>query len=151
MPLALPLSLVVFIGAFVPIVGATVAGILAALVALVTNDLTTAIIVIIIVVAVNQLEGNLLQPVVLGNALKLHGLVVLLALTAGTILGGIIGAILSVPLTAVAWTAWKIIMEPDEEEPEPPAPAPLEPVKKVARGLTARLTGRPATATRAER
>ncbi len=75
----------------------------------------------------------------------------LLALTAGTILGGIIGAILSVPLTAVAWTAWKIIMEPDEEEPEPPAPAPLEPVKKVARGLTARLPGRPTTATRAER
>ncbi|OUE25149.1 pheromone autoinducer 2 transporter [Clavibacter michiganensis subsp. michiganensis] len=98
---------------------------------------------IIIVVAVNQLEGNLLQPVVLGNALKLHGLVVLLALTAGTILGGIIGAILSVPLTAVAWTAWKIIMEPDEEEPEPPASSPVEPVKRAARGLTAKLTGRP--------
>jgi len=150
-PLALPLSLVVFIGAFVPIVGATVAGILAALVALVTNDLTTAIIVIIIVVAVNQIEGNFLQPVVLGNALKLHGLVVLLALTAGTILGGIVGAILSVPLTALAWTIWKIVMEPDEEEQEPPAPEPLEPVKRAARGLTAKLTGRSASTTRASR
>ena len=57
--------------------------------------------------------------------------------------GGIVGAILSVPLTAVAWTAWKIIMEPDEEEPEPPASSPVEPVKRAARGLTAKLTGRP--------
>jgi predicted PurR-regulated permease PerM len=156
-PLALPLSLIVFIGAFVPIVGATVAGILAALVALVTNDLTTALIVVGIVVVVNQLEGNLLQPVVLGNALKLHGLVVLLALTAGTILGGIIGAILSVPLTAVAWTAWKIVMEPDEEEPSPASPPShphAPPAKRGVRGLTSLVTGRssaPATTTRADR
>ncbi|WP_445443388.1 AI-2E family transporter [Clavibacter sp. km1a] len=155
-PLALPLSLIVFIGAFVPIVGATAAGILAALVALVTNDLGTAIWVVAIVVLVNQLEGNLLQPVVLGNALKLHGLVVLLALTAGTILGGIVGAILSVPLTAVAWTAWKIVMEPDEEEAQPsPPPSPhAPPGKRGVRGLTSLLTGRastPATATRADR
>jgi predicted PurR-regulated permease PerM len=157
-PLALPLSLIVFIGAFVPIVGATAAGILAALVALVTNDLGTAIWVVAIVVAVNQLEGNLLQPVVLGNALKLHGLVVLLALTAGTILGGIIGAILSVPLTAVAWTAWKIIMEPDEEDPgyEPShhQAEPAPPARRGVRGLTSLITGRPsapATTTRADR
>ncbi|MFS4505713.1 AI-2E family transporter [Clavibacter sp. Sh2141] len=155
-PLALPLSLIVFIGAFVPIVGATAAGILAALVALVTNDLGTAIWVVAIVVLVNQLEGNLLQPVVLGNALKLHGLVVLLALTAGTILGGIVGAILSVPLTAVAWTAWKIVMEPDEEDAQPsPPPSPhAPPGKRGVRGLTSLLTGRastPATATRADR
>ncbi|MFT2689891.1 AI-2E family transporter [Clavibacter zhangzhiyongii] len=155
-PLALPLALVVFIGAFVPIVGATVAGILAALVALVTNDLGTALWVVGIVILVNQLEGNLLQPVVLGNALKLHGLVVLLALTAGTILGGIVGAILSVPLTAVAWTAWKIVMEPDEEEkePSPPAHPHAPPAKRGVRGLTSLLTGRastPATATRADR
>jgi predicted PurR-regulated permease PerM len=156
-PLALPLSLIVFIGAFVPIVGATVAGVLAALVALVTNDLTTALIVVGIVILVNQLEGNLLQPVVLGNALKLHGLVVLLALTAGTILGGIIGAILSVPLTAVAWTAWKIVMEPDEEEPSPESPPShphAPPAKRGVRGLTSLLTGRSsarAATTRADR
>ena len=156
-PLALPLSLVVFIGAFVPIVGATVAGILAALVALVTNDLGTAIWVVAIVILVNQLEGNLLQPVVLGNALKLHGLVVLLALTAGTILGGIVGAILSVPLTAVAWNAWKIIMEPDEEEPTPESPPShphAPPAKRGVRGLTSLVTGRssaPASTTRADR
>jgi predicted PurR-regulated permease PerM len=102
------------------------------------------------VVAVNQLEGNLLQPVVLGNALKLHGLVVLLALTAGTILGGIIGAILSVPITAVAWTAWKIIMEPDEEErdpePSPPTHPHAPPAARGVRGLTSFLTGRSSSA-----
>jgi predicted PurR-regulated permease PerM len=139
----------VFIGAFVPIVGATVAGILAALVALVTNDLGTAIWVVAIVILVNQLEGNFLQPVVLGNALKLHGLVVLLALTAGTILGGIVGAILSVPLTAVAWTAWKIVMEPDEEEPaSSPPPSPhAPPAKRGVRGLTSLVTGRSSSRT----
>ncbi|GAA4672968.1 hypothetical protein GCM10025780_16450 [Frondihabitans cladoniiphilus] len=108
-PLAIPLSVIVFVSAFVPLVGATVAGILAALVALVANGPVAAIVVIAIVVAVNQLEGNFLQPVVMARSLKLHPLVVLLALTAGTIIGGIIGAILSVPIAAVAWgviTVW---------------------------------------------
>lgn len=106
-PLALPLSIVVFIGGFIPIVGATVAGILAALVALVTNGLVGAIVVVAVVILVNQLEGNLLQPVLMGNALKLHPLVILVALTAGTVLGGIIGAILSVPIAAVTWAIIK--------------------------------------------
>jgi predicted PurR-regulated permease PerM len=106
-PLALPLAVIVFISAFIPIVGATVAGILAALVALVANGPGAALIVIIIVIAVNQLEGNFLQPVVMAQSLKLHPLVVLLALTAGTILGGIVGAVLSVPIAAVAWAIIK--------------------------------------------
>jgi predicted PurR-regulated permease PerM len=106
-PLALPLAIVVFVGAFVPIVGATVAGTVAALVALVTNDLATALIVAAVVVGVNQLEGNLLAPVVLGKSLRLHALVILLALTAGTILGGIIGTFLAVPLAAVTWAIVK--------------------------------------------
>lgn len=108
-PLAIPLAVIVFVSAFVPLVGATVAGILAALVALVANGPVAAIIVIAIVIAVNQLEGNFLQPVVMARSLKLHPLVVLLALTAGTIIGGIVGAILSVPIAAVAWgivTIW---------------------------------------------
>ncbi|MFC4224562.1 AI-2E family transporter [Lysinibacter cavernae] len=106
-PLALPLSIIVFIGGFIPIVGATVAGILAALVALVTNGIWGAIIVVAVVILVQQLEGNFLQPVLMGNALKLHPLVILIALTAGTVLGGIIGAILSVPITAVGWAIAK--------------------------------------------
>lgn len=137
-PLALPLAVIVFVGAFIPIVGATAAGILAALVALVTNDLTTAIIVVAIVVGVNQLEGNFLSPVVLGKSLRLHGLVILLALTAGTILGGIVGAVISVPIAAVGWAvikAWNApvapvvseVVEPTQPT-QPVGPATLAPV-----------------------
>lgn len=106
-PLALPLAAIVFIGAFIPLVGATLAGTLAALIALVANGPGTALAVIIVVIVVNQLEGNFLQPVVMGHTLSVHPLVILIALTAGTILAGIIGAILSVPLTAVGWAAIK--------------------------------------------
>ncbi|WP_258803068.1 AI-2E family transporter [Pseudarthrobacter sp. NS4] len=106
-PLALPLAAVVFTGAFIPLVGATVADALAALVALVANGPATAVIVIIAVILVNQLEGNFLQPVVMGHTLSVHALVILLALTAGTILAGIIGAILAVPTAAVGWAAIK--------------------------------------------
>lgn len=107
-PLALPLAVLVFIGAFIPIVGATATGILAALVALVANGLVEALIVVAIVVVVNQVEGNLLQPVVMGRTLSLHALIVLLALTIGTLVGGIVGAVLAVPYTAVAWTLVQI-------------------------------------------
>ncbi|MFO7691185.1 MAG: AI-2E family transporter [Cryobacterium sp.] len=102
-PLALPLAVIVFLGAFIPLIGATVAGVLAALVAFVALGPGVALIVIIIVVAVNQIEGNFLQPVVMAQSLNLHPLVILVALTAGTILGGIVGAVLSVPIAAVTW------------------------------------------------
>ncbi|GAB2529218.1 AI-2E family transporter [Paramicrobacterium agarici] len=117
-PLAVPLAVIVFLTAFIPIVGATAAGILAALVALVTNGPLAAVIVVGIVVLVNQLEGNFLQPVVMGRSLKLHALVILLALTAGTILGGIIGAVLAVPITAVAWGIISV-WNGDDEAAEP--------------------------------
>lgn len=102
-PLALPLAVVVFLLSFIPLVGATVAGTLGALVALVANGPLSAVLVVGVVVLVNQLEGNFLQPVLMGRALKLHALVILLALTAGTVLAGILGAVLSVPIAAVAW------------------------------------------------
>ncbi len=115
-PLALPLTVFVFVTAFIPVVGATLAGILAALVALVFNGPVVALIVVGIVILVNQLEGNLLQPVIMGKALSLHPLVILLALTAGTILGGIIGAILAVPTASVIWTAIKAWNGRDDED-----------------------------------
>lgn len=102
-PLALPLAALVFILAFIPIVGATVAGILAALVALVANGWVVALLVVGVVVLVNQLEGNFLQPFLMGRSMKLHAFVVLVALTVGAVVGGIVGAILAVPITAVAW------------------------------------------------
>jgi len=119
-PLALPLTVIVFLTAFIPIVGATLAGVLAALVALVANGPVTALIVIAVVVVVNQLEGNFLQPLVMGQSLNLHPLVILLALTAGTILGGVIGAVLAVPIAAVTWAILKVWDDP-QAEPEPDA------------------------------
>lgn len=112
-PLALPLAVLVFLLSFIPLVGATVAGILGALVALVANGPLSAVLVVGVVVLVNQLEGNFLQPVLMGRALKLHALVILLALTVGTVLSGILGAVLAVPLAAVAWGIIKVWDGPD--------------------------------------
>ena len=102
-PLAVPLAVLVFLLAFIPIVGATVAGILAALVALVANGWVNALFVVGVVVLVNQLEGNFLQPFLMGRSMKLHAFVILVALTVGAVLGGIVGAVLAVPIAAAAW------------------------------------------------
>jgi predicted PurR-regulated permease PerM len=112
-PLAIPLAALVFILAFIPIVGATLAGILAALVALVANGWVTALIVVGVVVLVNQLEGNFLQPVLMGRTMKLHAFVILIALTAGAAVGGILGAILAVPITAAVWGIVQVWDGPD--------------------------------------
>ncbi|WP_305095152.1 AI-2E family transporter [Prescottella sp. R16] len=101
-PLAPVLAILTFIGGFVPIVGAFVAGALAVLVALVANGPTTALIVLAIIIAVQQIEGNVLQPVLQSKSMKLHAVVVLLAVTAGGSLFGIVGAFLAVPVAAVA-------------------------------------------------
>jgi len=112
-PLAIPLAVLVFLLAFIPIVGATVAGILAALVALVANGPLIALIVVGIVVLVNQLEGNFLQPVLMGRSMKLHAFVILVALTVGTVVGGIVGAVLAVPITAAVWGVIQVWDGPD--------------------------------------
>ena len=106
-PLALPLTMIVFLGGFIPVIGATVTGIFAVLVAYVTNGAGSALALAVAVVVVQQLEGNLLQPVIMGKAVKLHPLVILLALGIGALLAGVIGALLAVPVTAVAWTVMK--------------------------------------------
>lgn len=100
-PLALPLALLVFLGAFVPFLGATVTGAVAVLVALVTQDLTAAVLVLALVLAVQQLEGNILTPLLMGQAVALHPVVILLSVTAGGLLLGIPGAIIAVPVVAV--------------------------------------------------
>ncbi|GAA4713712.1 putative PurR-regulated permease PerM [Promicromonospora umidemergens] len=112
-PLVIPLSVLVFLLAFIPLVGATLAGILAALVALVAVGPVEALIVVAIVVVVNQLEGDFLQPIVMGRTLRLHPLVILFALTAGTVLVGITGAVLAVPIAASIWRAIQVWDGPD--------------------------------------
>jgi putative heme transporter len=125
-PLVVPLAFLTFVAAFLPLVGAVVAGALAALVALVTKGLTAALIVIGIALLVQQLEGHLLAPLLLGRAVALHPVVIILALAAGSILGGIIGAFLAVPIAAVV-TAVGTYLRGDEPIGEPAEPGEPEP------------------------
>jgi putative heme transporter len=103
-PLALPLGLLVFFGAFVPLVGAFVTGALAVLVALVANGWIQALIVLVGIVAIQQLEGHVFQPFVLGRMVRVHPLAVVIAVALGAYAAGIIGAVVAVPLVAVANT-----------------------------------------------
>ena len=100
--LALPLAVIVFFGGLFPVVGAGISGLLAALVALATNGPTTALFVVILVLVVQNVEGQFLQPLILGRALELHPLAIILALTVGGFLLGILGAFLAVPVAAAA-------------------------------------------------
>ncbi|PWF25783.1 AI-2E family transporter [Ancrocorticia populi] len=100
-PLAGPLAIITFFGGFIPIVGAFTAGALAVLIALVANGFTTAVAVLILIIAVQQLEGNILQPVLQSKAMKMHAAVILLSVTVGSGLFGIIGAFLAVPAAAM--------------------------------------------------
>ncbi|GAB3156954.1 AI-2E family transporter [Micromonospora sonneratiae] len=100
-PFAFPLAALVFLGAFIPIVGATLSGAVAVLVALVDSGWVTALIILGVVVGVQQVEGHILQPLIMGRAVALHPLAVVIAITAGVVLAGIVGALVSVPLMAV--------------------------------------------------
>ena len=101
-PFAVPLAALIFVGAFLPIVGAVVAGSVAVLVALATEGLVVALILLGVVVAVQQVEGDVLQPIVLGRTVRLHPAVILLAVAGGAAVGGVVGAFLAVPAVAVA-------------------------------------------------
>lgn len=101
-PLALPLGVLVFIGSFIPVVGALVTGVIAVLLALVANGLVNALIMLGIVLLVQQLESHILQPLIMGRAVSLHPVAVILSVAAGSYLAGIPGALFSVPLLAVA-------------------------------------------------
>jgi predicted PurR-regulated permease PerM len=116
-PLVVPLALITFFGAFFPIVGAVVAGAVAALVTLVTSGLTDALIVTAVTIVINQLEGDVLQPLVMGKSLNLHPVAILVALTAGGILAGVPGAFLSVPVAAVVATVGNYLKSVGSNEP----------------------------------
>lgn len=101
-PLVVPLAVIVFFGAFIPLVGAFASGLLATAVALVNGGLTDGLIILAVVVGVQQFEGDVIMPLVFGQTLRLHPLVILLGVTAGGIAFGLVGAFLAVPLIAVA-------------------------------------------------
>ena len=101
-PLVIPLAILTFFGAFFPLVGAVAAGMIATLVALVTSGVADALIVAGATLVIQQVEGDVLQPVVMGRTVRLHPVVILLALTAGGVSAGVVGAFLAVPVAAVA-------------------------------------------------
>jgi len=116
-PLALPLASLVFLGAFIPLVGAVVAGFLAVVVALLAKGWIYALITLALIIAVQQLEGHVLQPLVMGRAVSIHPLAVVLAIAAGAVLAGIVGALLAVPTVAFLNSAIRVLAakEPGEE------------------------------------
>ncbi|TDB77239.1 AI-2E family transporter [Micromonospora sp. KC721] len=130
-PLALPLALITFFGGFVPIVGATVAGAVAVLVALAAKGPTTALLVLAAVIAVQQIEGNLLEPLVMKRQVRLHPAVILVVVAAGTLVAGIAGAFVSVPIAAVTYRVVDTVQRHRERrataeaatDTPPPAPA----------------------------
>ncbi|MFJ3103544.1 AI-2E family transporter [Streptomyces sp. NPDC086835] len=125
-PLVLPLAVLTFVSAFVPIIGALFAGFVAVLIALVSNGLTDALIVLAIIVVVQQLEGNVFQPMIQSRGLGLHAAVILLAVTLGGSLAGIVGSLLAVPVAALIAVVWNYLreqlsephQEPETDEPE---------------------------------
>jgi predicted PurR-regulated permease PerM len=123
LPLVLPLAVLIFVAAFVPIIGAFTAGAAAVLIALVSQGAGAALAVLALNLVVQQLEGNVLYPVIMGRTIELHPVATLLAVGAGGVLAGIIGALVAVPLTAVVATALPILRGKDP----PPALDPAEP------------------------
>lgn len=101
-PFPVPIALVVFLGSFIPFLGAIVTGALAVVIALVYNGPVIALAMLGVVILVNQIEGHVLQPLVMGSAVKVHPLGVVLAVSTGALLAGIPGALFAVPLTAAA-------------------------------------------------
>lgn len=135
-PLAIPLAVLTFFAGFVPIVGAFVAGIIAVLIALVSNGLTGALMVLVLILVVQQLEGNVLSPILQSKSMNLHAAVVLLSVTLGGTLFGITGAFLAVPVAAVLAVVLRYLDEMADHrtrplivpsvDPPPTAPLPAE-------------------------
>ena len=120
-PLVGPLMLLTFIGAFLPLIGAFSAGLAAVLIALVDGGIVTALIVLALVIAVQQLEGHVLYPLIMGRTINVHPIAIILALATGGILAGIVGIFLSVPIVTVAAVVLAYVRETREPR-EQPAP-----------------------------
>jgi predicted PurR-regulated permease PerM len=121
-PLVLPLAVLTFVSAFIPIIGALFAGFVAVLITLVSNGWTDALIVLAIIIVVQQLEGNVFQPMVQSRGLGLHAAVILLAVTLGGSLAGIVGSLLAVPIAALIAVVWNYLHEQLSDPPQDPEP-----------------------------
>ena len=130
-PLALPLASLVFLGAFVPLVGAVIAGFFAVVVALIAKGWIYALITLGLIIAVQQLEGHVLQPLVMGRAVSIHPLAVVLAIAGGGVLAGIVGALLAVPTVAFLNSAVRVLLARDPAAEEAAQEAEAGPIVKA--------------------
>ena len=112
-PLALPLASLVFLGAFIPVVGAVITGLLAVVVALLTKGVVVALITLGLIIGIMQLESHVLQPILMGRAVSIHPLAVVLAIATGAVLAGIVGALLAVPAVAFLNSAIRVLIATD--------------------------------------
>ncbi|MEU2284952.1 AI-2E family transporter [Streptomyces sp. NPDC013178] len=103
-PLAVPLALLEFFAAFVPLIGSPIALAVAAVVALTSKGVLTAVVVVALIVVIGQIEGHVLHPIVMSWAVRLHPVVVALSVVGGAVAAGVVGAVVAVPLVAVAWS-----------------------------------------------
>ena len=120
-PFASGIALLVFVGSFVPIVGALVSGFIAVALAFVAKGPVTALIMLGVVIAVQQLESHVLQPLLLGRAVRVHPLAVILGIATGIIVGGVIGALVAVPTVAVLNAVGHNLLDPEPEDVDDPA------------------------------
>ncbi|MGE0221411.1 AI-2E family transporter [Mycolicibacterium sp.] len=130
-PLALPLASLVFMGAFIPLVGAVLTGFLAVIVALIAKGWIYALITLALIIAVQQLEGHVLQPLVMGRAVSIHPLAIVLAIAGGGVLAGIVGALLAVPALAFLNSALRVLLAPDPAAEEAAMAADEGPVVRA--------------------
>ncbi|WP_344369973.1 AI-2E family transporter [Agromyces tropicus] len=121
-PLAIPIAVLVFLGSFIPIVGAVVTGALAVFVALVYNGWGIALLMLGVVLLVQQVEGHVLQPLIMGTAVKVHPLGVVIAVATGSLLAGIPGALFAVPVAAVLNVMILYVSGGTWKQAEPPSP-----------------------------
>lgn len=131
-PLWVPLAVITFIGGFIPIVGAFASGAIAVLVTLVTNSPQDALIILVVIIVVQQLEGNVLSPMLQGKSMDLHPAIVLMAVTAGGSMFGITGAFLAVPVTATVASMLRYANERIDRSLATPADAVSEPTPQDA-------------------
>ena len=118
-PMAIPLGVIVFFGAFIPYIGAPIAMFLAAFVALVSNGPLAGALVIVLIFVIGQLEGNVLQPVIMGEAVNLHPVGIVLVTAIGTAYLGLIGALIGVPVAAAVYGIAKYLRGPDRASAAP--------------------------------
>ncbi|MGW0754497.1 AI-2E family transporter [Streptomyces sp. NPDC002587] len=133
-PLAVPIGVVIFLSSFVPLVGAVVSGALAVVVALVTQGVFTALMALMVVLVVQQIEGHILQPFILGRAVRVHPLAVVLAVATGGAVAGIGGAVVAVPLVAVGNTVVGYLRAHPAAAAPDAAPPPLAPAEERQAG-----------------